>query len=280
MKTLALPCETILPRNPSLMIHGIGVNGVRFGRQRIIPAIDSKHEFLSLVCNHDAIMARVDGEELEFQTDSIVLWDASHVVDYGFARSKWRISWIQVWGAGVDAAVEELALPLNKAFPISDGHAVQRRLMDMVDELRRYNEPDVSILLNHFRGLLLEMRRAASGELSSRLPVDKRLLRVKTLIDSRYPDGLTLGFLAKAACMSRHHLCRRFKAAFGSSPLEYMMKLRLDSAASSLVDRDLSVAEAASQSGFGNLSNFSKTFKRHFGVAPQAYRLKLLDPAP
>ena len=59
-----------------------------------------------------------------------------------------------------------------------------------------------------------------------------------------------------------------------------MMKLRLDSAASSLVDRDLSVAEAASQSGFGNLSNFSKTFKRHFGVAPQAYRLKLLDPAP
>lgn len=276
MKSLAVSCEGMLRSNSAIMLHGLGINGQRSGRQRIIPAIDAKRDFLSLICCHGKTRLRVDGEELELPGPSVALWEPSHIVDYGEANAKWSVSWLQAWGRGPEEAVASAGVQLNKPFPVQDCNAFVRRISDILEELRRYKSPDSGIILNHFNGLLLELRRASQGRAIPRQPIDKRLLKVKAMIDEGHSDGLSLGDLAKAACMSRHHLCRRFKLAFGSSPVECMTKLRLESAAASLADAELSIFEAAERSGFKGLSNFSKTFKRHFGVSPQAYRAKLL----
>ena len=68
---------------------------------------------------------------------------------------------------------------------------------------------------------------------------------------------------------------RHFHAATGMTPLEYIIKLRLDEAAALLQDPNLSIAEAALQSGFNDSNYFSRLFRKKNNISPRGYRKML-----
>lgn len=58
------------------------------------------------------------------------------------------------------------------------------------------------------------------------------------------------------------------------SPVEFIRYIRLQSAANMMVKEGANVSEAAYSSGFNDLSYFSKSFKKQFGISPKKYVLK------
>jgi AraC-like DNA-binding protein len=89
----------------------------------------------------------------------------------------------------------------------------------------------------------------------------------------RAPDqSWTVATLAAAAAMSRSSLSARFKAVVGEPPLAHLTRWRMSLAASWLRDGELSLIQMAERVGYESEAAFSKAFKRHFGVAPGAYR--------
>jgi AraC family transcriptional regulator len=66
-----------------------------------------------------------------------------------------------------------------------------------------------------------------------------------------------------------------FKAAFGVSPWQYVLRARLSEAARLLRKTDLAVTEIALIVGFASHSHFTTAFTRRFGVSPSAYRVSL-----
>ncbi len=78
--------------------------------------------------------------------------------------------------------------------------------------------------------------------------------------------------LSKEMGMSRVHLYRRLKTVSGQSPSAYMRNFRLHHAARLLSVDACNVSEAAYQSGFNDLSHFSKCFKKTFGICPSHYQ--------
>jgi len=276
MKGRAEHGEGYLKPSPELSVQGFGICGQRFGRQRMIPPVDGCRPVLSLLFNHDPAPAFVDGTEQLLEPMSLSLWDCSKVVDYGAPGLSWRLSWLQVGGSGVEGILSELGLPLNLSRRLRSEQALVRAIEWTADELHLYANPDRGVILNVLRGLLLEFRRAGlSPEL--RRPLPARLLEAKARVDASFRDGLKLEALAKKAGMSPEHFCRSFKQAFGVPPLEYAMELRMDEVVRGMADPSLGVGELAAQAGFKDMSNFSKTFKRRFGVGPAAYRRRLLS---
>ena len=75
--------------------------------------------------------------------------------------------------------------------------------------------------------------------------------------------------------MSSTKLKKRFKEVYGMKLYEYYNNNRLKKAKALLENGEASVKEAALQIGFANLSNFSKAFKKEFGVLPK--QMKTLD---
>ena len=65
---------------------------------------------------------------------------------------------------------------------------------------------------------------------------------------------------------------RRFKAATGFAPLEYVQSLRLESACELLEGSDESVEEIAYRVGYEDITFFRRLFRRHKGVTPAQYR--------
>jgi transcriptional regulator, araC family (arabinose-binding/dimerisation), putative len=63
-----------------------------------------------------------------------------------------------------------------------------------------------------------------------------------------------------------------FKKQLGISCMEYIIQYRLKKAAHLLQHSDQAIIDIASQSGFNNLSNFNRQFKKYYQVTPSQYR--------
>ncbi|HUO94369.1 MAG TPA: helix-turn-helix domain-containing protein [Rhizomicrobium sp.] len=83
---------------------------------------------------------------------------------------------------------------------------------------------------------------------------------------------LSLEALGERMRLSPRQFSRRFKAAFGTSPGEYVEKLRLDEARHRLVSGNQSVESIGASVGYASGDAFRKAFERRFGIAPTTYR--------
>ncbi|SFC93556.1 GlxA family transcriptional regulator [Streptomyces aidingensis] len=83
---------------------------------------------------------------------------------------------------------------------------------------------------------------------------------------------LTVSAIARRAGMSRRQLHRRFRAETGTTPLEWLLRLRTDRARALLETTDLAVEQIAARCGFGSAASLRAHFGRHTGCGPAAYR--------
>ena len=82
----------------------------------------------------------------------------------------------------------------------------------------------------------------------------------------------TLAVLAAEVGLSRTAFTTKFRQLVGESPLRYITRWRLTKAAAELRTGTGKLTEVARLVGYDSEVALSKAFKRHFGVAPGAYR--------
>lgn len=134
------------------------------------------------------------------------------------------------------------------------------------DELREF---DLALLLER---LFIEASRGIKNAQSEQIPLSKSIRH----INENYTSDIKIGTLAKMEnmCMTSYNLA--FKEQMGIPPTKYILKLRMEHAASLLVEGcDLSVGEVARASGYGDINFFSRTFKSYVGVSPSEYRKRM-----
>jgi AraC-like DNA-binding protein len=103
---------------------------------------------------------------------------------------------------------------------------------------------------------------------------ERRAVEAMRSIDAGAAEPLSLADMARRAGLGRYHFLRAFRAATGTTPHQYLIAARLRRAARLLLTTALPVTEVALEAGFGDLSNFIRTFRRAAGRSPRAFRLR------
>lgn len=93
-------------------------------------------------------------------------------------------------------------------------------------------------------------------------------------INVNYMNDITVEEIAEVVGLNRRYLGRIFKKAVGMTIQEYLVHTRLSHGAEYLKIGE-SVTDAAMLSGYTDVFNFSKMFKKHFGVSPREYKNNL-----
>lgn len=107
-------------------------------------------------------------------------------------------------------------------------------------------------------------------------PADRdRAHAAAQLIERRFAEPLDLHTLAAEVATSPFHFLRAFRQELGLTPHQYLLRTRLRQAAWQLAATDRSVTEIALAVGFGDLTNFIRTFRAHLGETPSAFRRRL-----
>lgn len=95
-----------------------------------------------------------------------------------------------------------------------------------------------------------------------------RIARALNHVHAHYMNTISVDELAGHVHMSTSAFYRTFKEITGESPLQYIKKTRLNKAKALLTNDGIRANAAASQVGYESPSQFSREFKRYFGVAP------------
>ena len=98
------------------------------------------------------------------------------------------------------------------------------------------------------------------------------LENVKRHIERHFQDDLNLKGLGRRFSMSPEHLCRRFKAVYGISPLKFAVDLKISAGKNMLAHSEQSIKEISDSLGFSDVYAFSKSFRNNAGVPPGRYR--------
>ena len=99
------------------------------------------------------------------------------------------------------------------------------------------------------------------------------LLRARAFVDAHFTERLALSTVASLVGVHPVHLARSFRRAYHTPFAAYVRTARVAFATQALTATELPLSEIALSAGFCDQSHFTRVFKRHTGMSPQAYRL-------
>ena len=164
----------------------------------------------------------------------------------------WSYTWV-----GFDGALSQRFAELEPVFSYQKNWADEMIKVYDYDGTREYKL--VSLLFEMFAEFFTPKK-----------PSNHYVRRVNDYIQSMYMQQIRVEQIAKMMNLDRRYLSRIFKEKMGKSIQEYLIFVRME-AAKKLLENGVTVAEAAQLCGYEDVCNFSKMFKRLFGVSPRKW---------
>jgi len=130
------------------------------------------------------------------------------------------------------------------------------------------------IVRNKLEELVIYLSREYA-KLKSREAIS--LLRISSIIEhleNNFSKDINLDYLANMSFMSVRNFQRVFKKATGQSPIDYLIRIRIEKAKLLLRESNQQVTDIALQSGFNEYNYFSRKFKNAVGISPLKYRMR------
>ena len=134
----------------------------------------------------------------------------------------------------------------------------------------------VESLCSSLSARLLQSHSTSPRDIAARLSSvgkldPRRLSRVLEYIHARLGDALDIRGMASVANLSRFHFARAFKASTGQTPYQYVNAKRM-AQAKVMLAQNQPLAEIALALNFSSQANFTRAFRREFGITPGRYR--------
>jgi AraC-like DNA-binding protein len=105
-----------------------------------------------------------------------------------------------------------------------------------------------------------------------------QMRKVTSHIETNLDRTIKSGNLAALLNLSPCHFSRAFRSSFGSSPLEYIIRRRMERAQGLMLSTDAPLSQIALECGLADQAHFSRLFRRTVGESPNAWRRARVSP--
>ncbi|WP_150266065.1 AraC family transcriptional regulator [Paenibacillus tepidiphilus] len=143
----------------------------------------------------------------------------------------------------------------------------------MIDEYIKKQQGYQTMVLSRFMELVVHLSRQYDTQEKSTPSNLMHLANAISYIEDHYLEPITLEDIADSSRISVRHLNRIFQSYYQTTPMSYLIRLRLDRACALLKQTRLPITTISCQCGFNDSNYFSRQFSKVFGVSPKAYRL-------
>jgi AraC-like DNA-binding protein len=182
----------------------------------------------------------------------------------------------KVWIAYAGTAAGEITRSLLEtncgAWRLQDPEHVFTLVDAICNEVAAKSLHSQTICDSLLRALLARIAQSRVPETTRAAEPLQSFHRCKAYLDGHYSTMHSPFEVCSAVGISPSYLCRLFRRFSGQSPAAYLGGLKLNSAAYMLISSSLSIKQIATSLAFSDQYNFSRAFKRFYGVSPKAYR--------
>ncbi len=103
----------------------------------------------------------------------------------------------------------------------------------------------------------------------------ERMNEVFNYVLKNFKNDINLSEIANKTRFSEAAFCRYFKLRTQKTFVEFVNEIRIEYACKLLTENDLNILEICYESGFKNLSNFNRQFRKYTNNNPKTYRKKM-----
>lgn len=186
--------------------------------------------------------------------------------------SKWEFIYITLFGDVIEKIYQQLTTINGHIFTFLNEDSVIQLIFQLIEQIKHqqvHNSFQASAAGYQFAMAFLENM----GEYKEkRLSPPKPIERVLTYMKNNYHKDISLNDCVAKSNLSKYHFTREFKKYIGTTPMQYVTKLRIQQASRLLLNDSDSIHSIAQKVGFQNGNYFTKVFKKEIGKSPNAYR--------
>ncbi|GGH56892.1 hypothetical protein GCM10008014_27990 [Paenibacillus silvae] len=159
------------------------------------------------------------------------------------------------------------------ALPISGLDYVESLISMMIEEYHNRQQGYQTMLLSRFTEMVVYLSRhydtQENGIEGNHL---MHLANAISYIEDHYLEPLSLEEIAGHSNVSMRHLNRIFQSYYGTTPISYMHKLRLEKACHLLKYSSLPITEVSYECGYNDSNYFTRQFTKAYGRSPKGFR--------
>lgn len=159
----------------------------------------------------------------------------------------------------------------NFYFPVYSLAALQESLKKIAEQIKLQEKAKLAELSVMSYAFLLELAESIP---QPELPQELRI--AMTVIDTIKNTRMTADQIARDLNLSGYQLSSLFKEHLNTTVKQYIIKVRMDSAARLLRNTDMKIKDISIASGYSHEVNFISDFSKYFGMPPLRYRIEHL----
>lgn len=191
-----------------------------------------------------------------------------------YGKDKTEVYWIHFTGSDVKNILRKYGFPDDQSiFPVGTSMEYERVFKRIITELQRCQDDYEEMLTLLLRHLLIIFHRELTREhVLKNEYLDHEMDAAVTYFNEHYNQNINIEEYAISKGMSVSWFIRNFKKYTGTTPMQFIVSLRINNAQLLLETTNYSINEIAKIVGYDNQLYFSQLFHKQKGYAPREYR--------
>ena len=235
--------------------------------------VDFQIIYIAAGCGHFHFDT-VDSETI-VPAGNIVIFRPKELQKYEYyGKDKTEVYWIHFTGSDVKNILRKYGFPDNeRIFPVGTSMEYERIFKRIIIELQRCQdnyEEMLTLLLRHL--LIIFQRELSREQVLKNEYLDHEMDTAVTYFNENYNRDINIEEYATSKGMSVSWFIRSFKKFTGSTPMQFIVALRVNNAQVLLETTNYSINEISKIVGYDNQLYFSRLFHKLKGFSPREYR--------
>lgn len=227
------------------------------------------YQLIYLVRGH--MRVTLNGKTEVIESGSVLIYKPGQTQIYTYMNDvPCEVYWVHFYGTLIPQTLKELLLDDIVCTNIGINYQIPQLINAILVDL--INEKFGAFYANGGRLMLILSEVALCLKKNSDAEINNERFNTILLQMHDISSNLSIKDLAATNNLSVSRFSHLFTQTFGISPHSYRMKIKIDRAKYLLSENDYSVKEIAEMLGFDDQFYFSRLFKKHSGVSPQAFR--------
>lgn len=198
-----------------------------------------------------------------------------------FGEDKPEVYWVHFTGSDVKNILRSYNIPMDDPVFYSGAFSTYSYLFkEMIHELQNCKTGYEDLLAMYLRQIFLLVQRTRQEERPTvSTYIQEEMEFARRYFNEHYNEPISIQEYAESRNMSVCYFQRNFKQIVKHTPMQYLLTIRVNNAASLLETTDYSMAEIAAIVGYEDPLYFSRLFRKIKGVSPRDYRNLVKDGA-
>lgn len=190
-----------------------------------------------------------------------------------YPKEKGEFFWVHFTGSEVEGVLAECGIPHgHNVFWAGITSDIRSMYCQMIRELQTKGAHFEELLQMDLRHLFLLMHRHLTEKPSVESDFQGDIIQALGWFERHWREPISIDDYAARSRLTPYWFRQKFKAFTGTTPMQYVISLRMANAMNLMENTDYNIEQIAEAVGYDNPAYFRRLFRKHTGISPSEYK--------